>query len=247
MKDINIVAEARIRVEDVAKNFTLHAQGGQRIPVLAGAGFEVREGECVALLGESGSGKSSMMRMLYGNYRTEGGRIWIRRDLDDGEEPERRWVDVASAPPHDVLELRRRTLGYVSQFLRVIPRVSALHVVAEPMCAAGMDCDLAKERARALLSRLRIREALWGLSPLTFSGGEQQRVNIARGFAHRFPILLLDEPTASLDAVNRDTVLTLIEEARDGGVSVVGIFHDPAARERLGCRGIDVAAFAAAA
>ncbi len=237
-------APARIIVSGVDKSFTLHAQGGRRLPILEAAGFEAHGGEIVALLGESGSGKSSLMRMLYGNYRAEAGAIRVRRDVD-GAGPV--WVDVATAAPHDVLALRRDTLGYVSQFLRAIPRVAAVDVVAEPLIGVGASAEAGRERARELLDRLRIRPALWDLSPLTFSGGEQQRVNIARGFAHPFPCLLLDEPTASLDAVNKDTVLTMIEEARDAGAAIIGIFHDAAARERLKCRGVDVAAFSAAA
>ena len=135
------------------------------------------------------------------------------------------------------------TLGYVSQFLRVVPRVATLDVVAEPLRAVGVDQDTAYARARDLLGRLNIPETLWGLSPTTFSGGEQQRVNIARGFAHTYPALLLDEPTASLDATNRETVLSLIEEAKAGGAAIIGIFHDAPARDRVADREIDVSAF----
>jgi alpha-D-ribose 1-methylphosphonate 5-triphosphate synthase subunit PhnL len=143
-----------------------------------------------------------------------------------------------------ILKLRRETLGYVSQFLRVVPRVPAIQVVAEPCLAVGMERGEAEARARALLARLRIPETLWGLSPLTFSGGEQQRVNIARGFAHAYPALLLDEPTASLDEANRETVLALIGEAKARGAAIVGIFHDKAARARVADREVDVSRFA---
>ena len=102
--------------------------------------------------------------------------------------------------------VRRDTIGYVSQFLRTVPRVSALDVVAEPLVARGVDRDAARDRARELLARLNLPERLWALPPATFSGGEQQRVNIARGFITDHPILLLDEPTASLDANNREVV-----------------------------------------
>ncbi|MCI4661342.1 MAG: phosphonate C-P lyase system protein PhnL [Neomegalonema sp.] len=226
----------RIKVEAVAKEFTLHAQGGVRLPVMSDASMEARGGECTALIGESGAGKSTLMRMIYGNYRTQAGRILI--------EHQGRSVDMASAEPHEVLEVRRLTLGYVTQFLRVIPRVPTLDVVAEPLLAVGTDIEAARERARALLTRLRVREALWPLSPLTFSGGEQQRVNIARGFAHEYPCLLLDEPTASLDAVNKETVVTMIEEAKARGVAVIGIFHDASVRERICEHQIDVTRFA---
>jgi alpha-D-ribose 1-methylphosphonate 5-triphosphate synthase subunit PhnL len=185
----------------------------------------------VALVGASGVGKSTLMRMIYGNYTTQGGRITV------GE------VNVATALPRDILALRRDTLGYVSQFLRVVPRVPTLEVVSEPLRALGVDASAAATRARELLTRLNIPERLWSLSPTTFSGGEQQRVNIARGFAHDYPALLLDEPTASLDATNRAVVLNLIEAAKARGTAIVGIFHDEAARARLCDREIDVSAF----
>ncbi len=229
----------RIVVEGVGKSFFLHAQGGVEIPVLADAALTVASGECVALTGLSGSGKSTLLRMLYGNYRVNAGSIRVRH----GEG----WVDIADAEPHEVLELRRTSLGYVSQFLRVIPRVSTLNVVAEPLIALGESEDTARDRAATLLTRLRVPERLWSLSPLTFSGGEQQRVNIARGFAHQYPALLLDEPTASLDATNRETVLEMIEEAKDAGTALVGIFHDAAARDRLCDREIPVEGFRSAA
>jgi alpha-D-ribose 1-methylphosphonate 5-triphosphate synthase subunit PhnL len=221
-----------IEVEGVAKSFTLHNQGGAVLPLLAGAGLRVAPGECVALTGESGSGKSTLMRMIYGNYLTQSGTIRVGG------------VDVARAEPRAILRLRRETLGHVSQFLRVVPRVSALAVVAEPCLTVGMARPEADARAGALLTRLRIPERLWGLSPLTFSGGEQQRVNIARGFAHDYPALLLDEPTASLDEANRETVLSLIEEAKARGAAIVGIFHDRAARARVADREVDVSRFA---
>ena len=221
-----------IRVENVSKSFTLHNQGGAEIEVMAGAGFSVGQGECVALTGESGAGKSTLMRMLYGNYLCQGGSIRIAG------------TEIVGAAPREVLALRRETLGYVSQFLRVVPRVPTLDVVADPLLALGVDAEDARARAREMLARLRIPEALWQLSPTTFSGGEQQRVNIARGFIHAYPALLLDEPTASLDPVNRETVLGLIEEAKGRGAAIVGIFHDGAARARVADREIDVARFA---
>ena len=220
-----------IEVQNLAKSFTLHNQGSATIPVLADASFSVAPGECVALIGESGAGKSTVMRILYGNYLAQGGQVKIGG------------VDLIGAEPREVLQLRRETLGYVSQFLRVVPRVPTLEVVAEPLLALGVDEMTAFSRARELLTRLRIPDRLWGLSPTTFSGGEQQRVNIARGFAHGYPALLLDEPTASLDATNRETVLQLIEEAKAGGAAIVGIFHDVEARSRVADREIDVSRF----
>ncbi|MGP1355419.1 phosphonate C-P lyase system protein PhnL [Roseicyclus sp.] len=220
-----------IDVRNLGKSFTLHNQGGVTIPVIAGAGFSVAPGECVALTGESGAGKSTVMRILYGNYLAQAGEVRIGG------------LDITRAAPREILALRRETLGYVSQFLRVVPRVPTLDVVAEPLFALGVAEDAARDRARALLERLRIPQALWSLSPTTFSGGEQQRVNIARGFVHPYPALLLDEPTASLDRENRETVLSLIEEARARGAAIIGIFHDLEARARVATREIDVTGF----
>lgn len=220
-----------IHIENVSKSFALHNQGGAVIPVMANATFSVAAGECVALTGNSGAGKSTLMRMIYGNYLAASGSIMV------GD------TDVATAEPREIIALRRQTLGYVSQFLRVVPRVPTLDVVAEPMLAVGVPRDQARARAEHLLARLNIPQTLWGLSPTTFSGGEQQRVNIARGFAHRYPAMLLDEPTASLDATNRETVLSLIEEAKGRGAAIVGIFHDAPARARVADREVDVSAF----
>jgi alpha-D-ribose 1-methylphosphonate 5-triphosphate synthase subunit PhnL len=140
------------------------------------------------------------------------------------------------------MDIRRQTIGYVSQFLRVIPRVSALDVVAEPLRRIGVAADLARERAADLLTRLNLPEYLWHLPPATFSGGEQQRVNIAHGLVIDRPILLLDEPTASLDANNRRCVINLIQEAKMRGVAIVGIFHDDEIRQTLATHYFDVEA-----
>ena len=223
-----------IDLQDVSKTFTLHNQGSAVIEVLTGVTLSVAPGECVALTGASGAGKSSLMRMIYGNYRAQAGAINVGG------------VDLVQAEPRDVIRIRRDVLGYVSQFLRVVPRVPTIDVVAEPLRAVGVAQDAAQARARELLSRLNIPERLWSLSPTTFSGGEQQRVNIARGFAHAYPAMLLDEPTASLDAANREVVLSLIEEAKARGAAIVGIFHDEAARARVCDREIDVSRFSPA-
>ncbi len=220
-----------IQISGIAKTFTLHNQGGATIDVLESGTFDVAAGECVALTGVSGAGKSTLMRMIYGNYLASVGSIMV------GD------VDVVRAEPREILALRRHTLGYVSQFLRVVPRVPTLDVVAEPLLQIGTGPDEARERAAAMLSRVNLPERLWSLSPSTFSGGEQQRVNVARGFVHAYPALLLDEPTASLDGENREVVLSLIEDAKARGAAIVGIFHDEGARQRVCDREIDVSAF----
>ena len=223
-----------IELENVSKTFTLHNQGSAVIQVMNKVSFSVKAGECVALTGASGVGKSTLMRMIYGNYLAQSGSIMI------GD------TDVASAVPREIISLRRHTLGYVSQFLRVVPRVPTLEVVAEPLRRVGRSEEEAEERARTLLAQLNIPEALWSLSPTTVSGGEQQRVNIARGFAYTYPAMLLDEPTASLDAANREVVLSLIEEAKARGAAILGIFHDEAARDRVCDRELDITVFAPA-
>jgi alpha-D-ribose 1-methylphosphonate 5-triphosphate synthase subunit PhnL len=226
-------------VEDASKAFTLHLRDGARLPVVRGIGFTVAEGECVVLGGPSGAGKSSVLKMIHGGYRCDSGRILVRAD---GEV-----VDVARAEPRAVLRLRRETVGYVSQFLRVIPRVPTLEVVAEPLLAAGCDRAEALRRAGEMLARLALPEKLWRLPPATFSGGEQQRVNIARGFIAPRRLLLLDEPTASLDAANRAAVVALIDERKRGGTAVLGIFHDADVRDRVADRVVDVVRYSAAA
>jgi alpha-D-ribose 1-methylphosphonate 5-triphosphate synthase subunit PhnL len=221
-----------LKAEGLDKAFTLHLQGGVTMPVLRGLDVAVRPGECVALAGPSGAGKSTLMRCLYGNYGAGAGRILIRH----GETV----VDLATAGPRLVRDVRRDTLGYVSQFLRVIPRVPALEIVAEPLIARGVTREEALSRAEALLTRLNLPARLHHLPPATFSGGEQQRINLARGFAPAYPVMLLDEPTASLDAANREVVIALIAEAKVRGAAIVGIFHDAEVRERVADRLFDV-------
>ncbi|NBN80480.1 phosphonate C-P lyase system protein PhnL [Microvirga tunisiensis] len=229
----------RLCLNDVGKTFTMHLQGGLAIPVVAGVSFAVDAGECVVLGGPSGAGKSSILKMIYGNYRCERGQILVTED--------EKIVNIASAAPRQVLALRQKTIGYVSQFLRVIPRVSAENVVAEPLIAQGTGEAAARKVARDLLARLNVPEALWGLPPATFSGGEQQRVNIARGFIAHYPLLLLDEPTASLDAANRAVVIDLVNEKKQQGVAMLGILHDLDVREVIADRVVDVSGFSARA
>jgi alpha-D-ribose 1-methylphosphonate 5-triphosphate synthase subunit PhnL len=221
-----------LRTEGLRKEFLLHLQGGVRIPVLDGVGLSVAPGECVALHGPSGAGKSTLMRCLYGNYGAGGGRILLRHGG--------RTLDLAAADAQVVRAVRRETIGYVSQFLRVIPRVPAVQVVAAPLRARGVAEAEALARAAAMMARLNLPPRLHALPPATFSGGEQQRVNLARGFVAPWPVLLLDEPTASLDAANREVVVDLIEEAKAAGSAVVGIFHDADVRERVATRLFEV-------
>jgi len=221
-----------IDVDNLNKNFFLHTQGEAKIPVFRDFHMKIKPGESVALVGPSGVGKSTLLRLLYGNYKTGSGRILVRNNGDV--------VNMAGADPHMILHIRKWTIGYVSQFLRVIPRVPAIQVVMEPLKVRGVSEKEARPRAEELLTRLRIPERLWSLSPTTFSGGEQQRINIARGFIATYPVMLLDEPTASLDPVNSGTVVEIIKEALSQGTSTIGIFHDKDIRNRLASRCVDI-------
>jgi alpha-D-ribose 1-methylphosphonate 5-triphosphate synthase subunit PhnL len=217
-----------LRTEALGKSFTLHMQGGVTMPVLRDVDLTLSAGECVVLSGPSGTGKSTLMRSLYGNYRAGTGRIMIRHRGD--------WVDLAGADPRLVLTVRRDTLGYVSQFLRVVPRVSTLEIVAEALTSRGTPPGEAKIQARAMLLRLNLAPRLHDLPPATFSGGEQQRVNLARGFISNHPVLLLDEPTASLDTANRDAVVQLVAEAKAAGAAILAIVHDATTRDAIADR-----------
>jgi alpha-D-ribose 1-methylphosphonate 5-triphosphate synthase subunit PhnL len=222
-------------VSEVAKSFTMHLRDGIRLPVMSNVAFSVKAGECVVLGGPSGIGKSSLLKMVYGNYAVDSGQILV--------EHEGRLLDLATADPRTILAVRRGTLGYVSQFLRTVPRVAAVDVVAEPLQARGVEAAEAKAAAETMLARLNLPRELWQLPPATFSGGEQQRVNIARGFITDHRILLLDEPTASLDTKNRAVVVDMIAEKKAAGVALLGIFHDEDVREKVADRIIDVSAF----
>lgn len=228
-----------IDISNASKTFTMHLQDGVRLPVVSGVSIQVNSGECVVLSGPSGAGKSSILKMIFGNYRCDRGRISVRHN--------EAMIDVATAEPRDILRIRRQTIGYVSQFLRAVPRVATLDVVAEPLIANGFGHEGVRAQAGTLLRRLNIAERLWTLPPSTFSGGEQQRVNIARGFISDMPILLLDEPTASLDGVNRKIVVDLVAEKKMRGVAMVAIVHDDEVRHAIADRIVDVTSFAAAA
>lgn len=235
---------AILEVRGLHKHFTLHLRGGLELPVLCDVSLTVAAGECVALVGASGQGKSTLMKCLYGSYGVDAGSVWFHTEGGS--------VDIAQATAQRVLALRRRDLAYVSQFLRAVPRVPALDVVAERMLAASEDSvalaahiddaqhamrlERARDAVRSLFTRLNLPPALWELPPATFSGGEQQRVNIARGFVQPARLLLLDEPTASLDAANRRVVMALIREAKARGTAIVGIFHDEEVRDAVATR-----------
>jgi alpha-D-ribose 1-methylphosphonate 5-triphosphate synthase subunit PhnL len=228
-----------LELSGVAKTFTMHLQGGLRLPVLRDVSFAIVPGECVALTGPSGTGKSSILKLIYGNYRCDQGHILVRQ----GETA----VDIAAAPPRQILSVRQNALGYVTQFLRAVPRVSALDIVAEPLVMKGIARDDATARAAIMLKRFNVPERLWSLPPATFSGGEQQRINLARGLLPEHPVLLLDEPTASLDTNNRSVVIDIVRERKRQGAAIVAIVHDDEVREAIADTNVDVTKFAVAA
>lgn len=223
--EITFAIDTLLHATGIYKSFTIHNRGGIKLTILEDVNLEVKAGECVALTGVSGSGKSTLMKSLYGNYGIDRGNIWIKHH--------NRWVDLARLQAHEVIEVRQQTIGYVSQFLRVIPRVSALDVAVEPLLELGIDIDTAYNKIQELFSILNLPSRLWQLSPTTFSGGEKQRVNIARALAVDYPIFLLDEPTSALDAKNRQVVIELLTEKKKQGCALIGIFHDEEVKNTL--------------
>ncbi len=217
-----------IQIKNLNKSFQLYNQNDTNINVFKNINFRVNKGEVVALTGNSGTGKSTLLKLIYGSYVISKGDVIISD------------INIRKSSPRDILTLRKNKLGYVSQFLRVVPRVPTIDVVIEPLLEIGCEKKIALKKAQEILERLNIPKNLWNLSPLTFSGGEQQRVNIARGFIHNYPYLLLDEPTASLDQNNKNVVLDLIEKAKLNGSAIIGIFHDETARNKVATREVNL-------
>ena len=220
-----------IQIKNLNKSFELYNQNNTNINVFKNINFKVNKGEVVALTGNSGTGKSTLLKLIYGSYVISKGDVLISD------------VNIRKSTPRDILKLRKNKLGYVSQFLRVVPRVPTIEVVIEPLLDIGCETKAALKKGEEILETLKIPKNLWNLSPLTFSGGEQQRVNIARGFIYNYPYLLLDEPTASLDQNNKNIVLDLIEKAKLNGSAIIGIFHDEIARNKVATREVNLENF----
>lgn len=209
----------KIRIRNLSKEFTVHTRGGIKIQGYTDINFEVKKGEFLSLYGPSGMGKSSILKALFRTYTTTTGDIIFTKE--DGAS-----VNIATCDESTMLDLRKNEIGYVSQFLKVLPRIGAVDVVAQPLIDKGEDEKSAKEAAKELLDYLGIKEELFNVSPLTFSGGEQQRVNIAKGIIAPKSVLLLDEPTASLDHNNTMKVIERLLKIKNDGVAMIGIFHD---------------------
>lgn len=223
----------KIKIRNLSKEFTVHTRGGIKIQGYEDINFEVKKGEFLSLYGPSGMGKSSILKALYRTYTTTTGDIIFTKE--DGSS-----VNIASCDESTMLDLRKDEIGYVSQFLKVLPRIGAVDVVAQPLIDKGEDEKKAKEAARELLEFLGIKEELFDVSPLTFSGGEQQRVNIAKGIIAPKSVLLLDEPTASLDHNNTMKVIEKLLKIKADGVAMVGIFHDLEAMRAISDKVFDI-------
>ncbi len=214
----------RLEVKNLNKSFKVYTRGGIEVKGFEDINLEVKKGEFLSLFGPSGAGKSSILKTLFRTYTTTSGNIIFHKD--DGST-----IDISSATESQILSLRKNEIGYVSQFLQILPRISAVDIVSEQLIVKGESEQVARSKAKELLDFLSIREELFDLSPLTFSGGEQQRVNIAKGIIAPKSLLLLDEPTASLDKTNTMKVVEKLKILKTQGVSMVGIFHDLEAME----------------
>jgi len=225
---------AVLRVQNFSKQFILQEQGVS-IPSAHQVSFDVFERSLTALVGPTGAGKSSVLKGIFRTYLSTEGEILYRTQAGDV-------VDLATADEHRVIQLRRDEIGFVTQFLHFLPRQSTQDVVAQPLIKRGMNIDEARDKARSLLARMNLPERLWTLSPATFSGGEKQRVNLARGLVAKPRLLLLDEPTASLDPNTTELVVSLIEELKNEGVAMLAIFHQPELVERLADKSVTIQA-----
>ena len=214
-----------LSVRDLGKGFYIHDRA-KHVPAAEGISFDLKPGQLAALVGPSGAGKSSLLKAIYRTYVPSSGEVLYRSAAGD-------LVDLVTAPETQITDLRRAEIGFVTQFLHCLPRLSTLDVVARPLLQQGVDRDAAHDKAAKMLAALAIPEQLWDATPATFSGGERQRVNIARSFTQGGRLMLLDEPTASLDPVARENVCAMIEAAKAEGAAMVGIFHDMAIVDRL--------------
>jgi len=215
-----------LTVDHLEKRFVSHFLNGTEIVGFPPVSFRVESGKALGLSGPSGTGKSSVLKCIYRTYLASSGTI-IYDSKAGGP------VDLIALPENEILKLRRAEMGYVTQFLSVLPRVPALEVVAEPLVVAGAPRPEARENARRLLRRLRIDSRLHDAYPCTFSGGEKQRVNLARAVIRPSRLLLLDEPTASLDPEAMQVVLDLLSEMKDRGTTLIAIFHNRSIMDRL--------------
>ena len=218
-------------VRGLSKGFTMHHLG-TAVSAFDGISFTLRSGEFLLLRGRNGAGKSTLLRTLYRSYLAAEGEINFHSTHGT--------IDLARAADVDIAYLRRTEIGFVTQFLTARPRVSAEALVAEPLRLSGVAAEEALERARQWLSAFGVKRDLWPAYPTTFSGGEQQKVNLARALILPQRLLLLDEPTASLDAGARRALITRLTELKAGGTAMIGVFHHPGDVATLIDREIDL-------
>ncbi len=176
-------------------------------------------GQFLLLKGRNGAGKSTLLRTLYRSYLAGSGQILFHSSHGV--------IDLARAADVDVTLLRQTEIGFVTQFLTARPRVSAEALVAEPLRRAGRPFAEAIEEARHWLETFGVKPDLWAAYPTTFSGGEQQKVNLARALILPQRLLLLDEPTASLDVNARAALVKRLADLKSGGTAMIGVFHHP--------------------
>lgn len=222
-----------LNVESLSKSFHLALTDDIYIEALNNLSFKVGKGEFLAIVGPSGVGKSSVLKCIYRTYLPTGGRILYLSKLYG-------LIDLASSSERRILNLRAGELGYASQFLKVIPRVAAIDVVAERLIPLGYGMEEARSKTAILLKELQIPAELWQAYPVTFSGGEQQRINLARSLITRPRLLLLDEPTASLDGKTKSLVIDMLLSLKKKGTTMIGIFHDMEAMEKLADEVLDM-------
>ncbi len=214
-----------LKVENFSKTFILHEQG-KELPSSSNVNLEAYAGQLPALVGPTGAGKSSVLKSIYRTYLPSSGKLLFTNQ--EGTQ-----VNLATADEHEILELRQEEIGFVTQFLHTLPRQSTEDIVAMPLILKGVAKQEALDKAHVILSQLNLPKRLWGISPATFSGGEKQRVNLARGLLAQPRLLLLDEPTASLDAKTTDRVVEIINDLKSSGTAMVAIFHDMQLVDRL--------------
>lgn len=220
-----MISAPLLKIEGLAKSFYMHAKQRQ-IPSAKDIYFNVYSGRLTGLIGATGVGKSTVLKAIYRTYLPCRGRMIYKTAAGQN-------VDLATVDEHTILSLRKREIGFVTQFLFALPRQPAIDVVASPLYKQGITKSDGREKAASILRRLHIPETLWTLSPMTFSGGERQRINLARGVIGRPRLLLLDEPTASLDRDTTNDVCQMISELKHEGTGILAIFHDQDLVQRM--------------
>ena len=207
-----------LEIQNLSKKFYLHEQERQ-IKSCQNINFAVEKGGFIGIVGTSGAGKSTVLRCIYRTYLATSGSVWYD-SLAFGK------IDLVKAKEREIIQLRKAEIGYVSQFLSILPRTSARNYVINGAQEAGFSYAEASQKAEEMLRYFKLGENLWDLYPNTFSGGEKLRLNLAHAMVKAPRLLLLDEPTASLDNNTKILVKELLMKMKAEGTSMVGIFHD---------------------